>query len=120
MTGNPPTCGCLIRAVTVRAQLLTRLTCWGSMNFGANCGLRLNADATPRSVRRYGPHPRKSPTSSDDIGRITAVIAELLAECRVNNVNHLDQVLPALNAQGNAWFATVRELEQTQGTLLRH
>jgi len=40
----------------------------------------------------------------DDIGRITAVMTGLLAECRLPAASCIEQVLPALDARGQAWF----------------
>jgi hypothetical protein len=47
----------------------------------------------------------------DDIAEITASIAGLLAACRVHDVRWVETVLPALNAQGEVWFARAQDAD---------
>ena len=56
----------------------------------------------------------------DDLARITGSIAELLDECRVNDVQSALKVLPALNAQGQVWFVRARDAGQLAADLTRH
>ena len=49
----------------------------------------------------------------DDIERIIESVTGLLEECRVGTVHFAGMVLPALNAQGQAWFASVRDAQVT-------
>ena len=62
-------------------------------------------DAALREGFRWPLHPL------DEMARITELMAELLAECRVTDVRYAAAVLPALNAQGQLWFATPCDLE---------
>ena len=56
----------------------------------------------------------------DDIGRITDSITELLAACRVGNVRCAEKVLTALDAQGRAWFVSVRDADRLEAGPTRH
>lgn len=49
----------------------------------------------------------------DDIERITGSITELLEECRVNDIHIAGKVMPALNAQKQTGFPTVRDLDHS-------
>jgi hypothetical protein len=66
-------------------------------------------DATLHEGFRWPLHPL------DDIARITSVVAELLAACRVGDVNYIERVLPAHDAHGQVWFPGVRELDSVSG-----
>jgi hypothetical protein len=46
----------------------------------------------------------------DDIDRIAGSVASLLAECRVTDVHFAATALPALNAQGQVWFVSARDI----------
>ena len=54
----------------------------------------------------------------DDIGGIAGSITELLGECRVRDAQCVGRILPSLNAHGQVWFATVRDI--ADGALRRH
>ena len=56
----------------------------------------------------------------DDFARITGSIDELLNECRINHVHRAEKVLPALNAQGQMWFLSVRDGERLGDDTLHH
>ena len=47
----------------------------------------------------------------DDIAQVTASMAGLLGACRVHNVQYVQKILPALNAQGQPWFARERDVQ---------
>jgi len=47
----------------------------------------------------------------DDIAQIVGDIAQLLAACRVADVNYADRILPAHGANGQTWFPQARELD---------
>ena len=48
----------------------------------------------------------------DDIAQISRDIAQLLAACRVADVNYVGRILPAHDRHGQTWFPGVRELDQ--------
>ena len=56
----------------------------------------------------------------DDMGRIMDSIIELLVACRVSDVRCAGKVLPALDAQGLAWFVSVRNADQLEAGPTRH
>ncbi len=47
----------------------------------------------------------------DDIAQIVGDMAQLLAACRVADVNYVNRILPAHDAKGQTWFPQVRELD---------
>ena len=56
----------------------------------------------------------------DDIADILATIADMLAACRVRNVQSAATVLPALNAQGQVWFSRGRAADRDVAGSLPH
>lgn len=56
----------------------------------------------------------------DDLARVEDTITELLAACRVGNVRCAAKVLPALDAQGRAWFVSVRDADTLEAGATRH
>lgn len=73
-------------------------------------GMSSPFDTALREGFRWPLHPL------DQIAHITESMAALLAECRVTDVHYAAALLPALNASGQAWFATPRDVETISST----
>jgi hypothetical protein len=77
-------------------------------------GLSSPFDETLAEGFRWPLHPL------DDIAEVTGAITGLLAACRVNSVRCAGAVLPALNANGQPWFARPRDLDASASGMARH
>ena len=56
----------------------------------------------------------------DDLAAVLGTISGMLADCRISNVCYSQTVLPALDAQGQVWFARTRDIQLAVAAPPRH